>query len=216
MKDCFDSIFQAIDPFFVSEWRFLLVTGMLFFLCSSVLVPPSEPLAASSGAVLARYDHHLAIFLIIAVVSYHLGSCLWHVSGKRSRRARAAHAGQEGEPPLPARLLGKFYHATLKRVERGLEIDGGKLFVILRNVPLIRSVVSFPAGAAGFSGMQFHVSSLAGISVWVTLWSVAGFLFGKSIDRFAPPVVIGGFILFCIAAYFYSRNLGRRFLTESS
>jgi membrane protein DedA with SNARE-associated domain len=225
MKEFLSYFFETIDPFFISEWRFLVTTCILFFLCSSILVPPSEALAASSGAVLARYDHHFLFFLLAAVLFYHLGSCLWYLSGRRRAlggRPRGEESGEgkksesRGEGHRMARWLQVAYGASMTKVEKGIHLDGWRLFVVLRNVPVIRSVVSFPAGAAGLSGMRFHLSSLVGILIWVLLWSLSGFIFGKSLESYAPSIVIALFLLFCLAATVYMSRLGTRLLERKS
>lgn len=209
MNDLFARVLESVDPLFVSEGRFLLISALLFFLSAFILFPPSEPLAASSGIALARYEHHLLSFLLVAILCCHLGSCFWYLLGRRERRD---HRERRGWARVARKWMGPLYGATLKRLETGIDLDGGRLLVALRNVPLIRSLVSYPAAVAGLSGRRFHLSSIAGISIWLPLWVVAGLIFGKAVERYAQPVVVAIFLAFCVAAYLYAKHLGKRIL----
>lgn len=209
MNDLLAGILELVDPLFDSESRFLLISAGLFFLSALILFPPSEPLAASTGIALARYEHHLLPVLIVAIVCCHLGSCFWYALGRRSQDKPAEN---RGAPSLARRWMGPLYGLTLRRLETGLDVDGGRLLIALRNVPLIRSLVSFPAAQAGLAGRRFHLSSIAGISIWLPIWVVAGLLFGEAIERYAPPLVVAIFSAFCVAAYFYAKHLGKRIL----
>jgi len=206
MGPLFVQLQERVEPFLRGEGSFLLVAGLLFFLAALILFPPSEPLAAFSGIALARFEHRVLPFLLVAVLCYHLGSCGWYYLGCRDRGGRRSWSS------LLRRKMGPVYEITLAKLSSGMALDGGRLLLVLRNVPLIRSLVSYPAGMVGLRGGAFHLSSVAGIAIWLSIWSMAGFLFGKSIDHYARPVVIACFLLFCVGAYFYGRALGKRVL----
>ena len=209
MSNLFVRLQGWVEPFLLGEGSFLVVVAVLFFLAALVLFPPSEPLAAFCGIALARYEHHFVPFLLLAVLSYHLGSCGWYYLGCRDR------GGRRSGSALLRRKMGPVYEVTMSKLSSGMARDGGRLLLVLRNVPLIRSLVSYPAGMVGLRGAAFHVSSVAGIAIWLSIWSLAGFLFGKSIDHYARPVVVGVFVLFCVTAYFYGRSLGKRVLAQT-
>ncbi len=85
-------------------------------------------------------------------------------------------------------LAGKRWFVVLsqrdyERGERFFEQHGGKIVLLGRCVPLVRSVVSIPAGVARMSLIRFCAYTLAGSAVWNALFIGAGYQLGQNYHR---------------------------------
>lgn len=85
-------------------------------------------------------------------------------------------------------LAGKRWFVVLgqKDLERGdrfFERHGGKVVLAGRCVPLVRSVVSVPAGLAGMPIPRFVLYTVVGSGIWNALFIGAGWVLGDNYDR---------------------------------
>ena len=150
--------------------------GLLIFLENLIPPIPSEvilPLAgfrARTGAlnIWLTWPAATAGSIAGAVVLYGLGAWL-------------------GYDRLHA-LAGKrwFFLTSQKDLDRGEEIfekHGGKIVLLGRCVPVIRSVVSIPAGIARMPLPRFLMLTAIGSGVWNALFIGLGWVLGENWDR---------------------------------
>jgi membrane protein DedA with SNARE-associated domain len=167
----------------VANWVFSIVdslgaagVGLLIFLENLIPPIPSEvilPLAgfrARTGAlnIWLTWPAATAGSVAGAVVLYGLGAWL-------------------GYDRLHA-LAGKrwFFLTSQKDLDRGEEIfdkHGGKIVLLGRCVPVIRSVVSIPAGIARMPLPRFLMLTAIGSGVWNALFIGLGWVLGENWDR---------------------------------
>lgn len=166
----------------MTDWIFSVVDGLgalgvgLLILLENVIPPiPSEvilPLAgfrASTGAlsVLTVWPAATAGSVIGALLLYGLGAWLGH---ERLRRL-AGHRW--------------FIFASQKDIDRGDELfdrHGGKVVLLARCVPFLRSVVSIPAGISGMPVLRFTVLTTIGSGVWNAAFIGLGWALGENWD----------------------------------
>lgn len=150
--------------------------GLLIFLENLIPPIPSEvilPLAgfrARTGAlnIWLTWPAATAGSVAGAVVLYGLGAWLGY---------HRLHA-----------LAGKrwFFLTSQKDLDRGEEIfdkHGGKIVLLGRCVPVIRSVVSIPAGIARMPLPRFLMLTAIGSGVWNALFIGLGWVLGENWDR---------------------------------
>ncbi len=115
-------------------------------------------------------------------------------------------------------LAGKRWFVVLsqrdyERGERFFERHGGKIVLLGRCVPLVRSVVSIPAGVARMSLVRFCAYTLAGSAVWNALFIGAGYQLGQNYERvegWVSPIayaVLAAFVVW--VAWLTSRKIRR-------
>jgi membrane protein DedA with SNARE-associated domain len=164
----------------VAGWIFTIVdrlgalgVGLLIFLENVVPPIPSEvilPLAgfrARTGTLnlVTVWPAATAGSVLGALVLYGLGAWLGH------DRLRA----------LAARPW--FVLASVKDVDRGREAfarHGGKVVLLGRCVPFLRSVVSIPAGIEGMPITRFVLLTALGSGVWNAAFLGLGWLLGEN------------------------------------
>lgn len=94
------------------------------------------------------------------------------------------------------RLAGHrwFLLVSQKDLERGdavFDRHGGKVVLLARCVPFLRSVVSIPAGISGMPLVRFVVLTAIGSGVWNAAFLALGWVLGENweqVERFVGPV----------------------------
>ncbi|TQM39016.1 membrane protein DedA with SNARE-associated domain [Pseudonocardia cypriaca] len=175
----------------VADWVFSIVdrlgaagVGLLILLENVVPPIPSEvilPLAgfrARSGAlnVLAVWPAATAGSVLGALLLYGLGTWL----GYERLHRLAGH-----------RWFVFVSQKDLDRGERVFERHGGKVVLLGRCVPFLRSVVSIPAGIAGMPLSRFLVLTTIGSGVWNAAFIALGWALGNNwdqVERYLGPI----------------------------
>jgi membrane protein DedA with SNARE-associated domain len=164
----------------VADWIFTIVdrlgalgVGFLIFLENVVPPIPSEVILPLAGFrtrtgtlnVLTVWPAATAGSVLGALVLYGLGAWLGH---DRLRR-------------LAARPW--FVLASVKDIDRGRDLfarHGGKVVLLGRCVPFLRSVVSIPAGIEGMPLPRFVLLTALGSGVWNAAFLWLGWLLGEN------------------------------------
>jgi membrane protein DedA with SNARE-associated domain len=118
-------------------------------------------------------------------------------------------------------LAGKRWFVVLgqKDLERGdhfFEQHGGKIVLIGRCIPLVRSVVSVPAGISRMPIPRFVLFTVLGSAVWNALFITAGWLLGDNwgrVEGWIKPISYGVLALAVVAVLFLTGRKLRRYRT---
>jgi membrane protein DedA with SNARE-associated domain len=199
----------------VADWIFSIVdrlgplgVGLLIFLENVVPPIPSEvilPLAgfrARTGALdlLTVWPAATAGSVLGALVLYALGAWLGH------DRLRA----------LAARPW--FVLASVRDIDRGREVfarHGGKVVLLARFVPFLRSVVSIPAGIEGMPLPRFLLLTAIGSGLWNAAFLGIGWLLGENwaqVEGWLGPIsyVVVGLLVVGLVVLAVRRHRGRQ------
>jgi membrane protein DedA with SNARE-associated domain len=184
----------------VAEWIFGIIDSLgaigvgLLILLENVVPPiPSEvilPLAgyrASTGAfnVFAVWIAATLGALLGALILYGLGAWL----GYERLHRLAGHRW--------------FILASQKDIDRGDELfdtHGGKIVLLARCVPLVRSIVSVPAGLSGMPILRFSLFTAIGSGIWNAVFIGLGWFLGENwdqVEQYLGPIsyVVVGLLL---------------------
>lgn len=199
----------------VADWIFGIVDALgalgvgLLILLENVIPPiPSEvilPLAgfrARTGAlnVLTVWPAATAGSVLGALLLYGLGAWLGH----ERLRDLAGHRW--------------FIFASQKDIDRGDELfdrHGGKVVLLARFVPFLRSVVSIPAGISGMPLLRFTLLTAIGSGVWNAAFIWLGWVLGENwntVERWLGPVsyvVIGLLVVGLVVLAIRRRRSGQ-------
>ncbi|MDP8987548.1 MAG: DedA family protein [Actinomycetota bacterium] len=145
---------------------------------------PSEVVLPFAGFRAERGDLNLVLAWLAATVGALVGALILYGLG--------AWVGSE----RLHELAGKRWFVVLaqrdyERGERFFERHGGKIVLFGRCVPLVRSVVSVPAGVARMPVLRFCLYTAAGSAVWNALFIGAGYQLGQNyerVERWVSPV----------------------------
>ncbi len=174
---------------------------------------PSEVILPFAGFQADRGELNLVLAWVAATVGALVGALVLYGLG--------AWVGSE----RLHELSGKRWFVVLsqkdyERGERIFERHGAKFVLFGRCIPLVRSVVSVPAGVARMPLVQFCAYTVAGSAVWNALFIGAGYQLGRNYDRvevWVQPIaylVLAAFVLW--AAWLTVRKLRRLRTTRAS
>jgi membrane protein DedA with SNARE-associated domain len=163
---------------------------------SSVIPIPSELVMPPAG-----YLAHLGkMNMTAAIICGTLGSLV----GAYANYLAAHYLGR----PLLLKY-GKYVWITeekFAKVETFFHKHGEISTFIGRLLPVIRHLISLPAGLAGMNHWKFSLYTLAGAGLWCTVLTWIGYLIGKEealIVRYSHHAVIGAVIFSAVLAAVY-------------
>jgi len=161
-------------------------TGIFLLMAmeSSVIPIPSEIIMPPAGYLVHEGKMNMALVIVSGTLGSLFGAYVNYF---------AAH--WLGRP-----LLVKYGHyvlireETLVRVERYFAEHGEISTFIGRLLPVIRHLISIPAGLAGMNHLKFSLYTLLGAFLWVTILTFVGYFLGENqalIAQYSHQIVLG-------------------------
>ncbi|MEY3966926.1 MAG: hypothetical protein RLZ96_452 [Actinomycetota bacterium] len=196
--------------FAVSVINQIGLLGAALVIALEVVVPPipSEAILLLTGFNVATGTFGYLEAIIATSLGSLLGASLLYWLGRAFTEERLEQ--------LTAKY-GKFVGLPVRDLKRTLdwfERFGGPLVLFGRMFPIIRSLVSIPAGLVKLSLAKFYLFSTIGILAWNTLWITIGMNLGENWEQgeeFAQLLeyLVYGFIAIVLA--YLASNLIRQF-----
>jgi len=153
------------------QYGLLLIAAVVF--CEYMNLPgfPAGVIMPSIGVLIAQSELSLILTITLSVVSGVLGSlviyglCYW------------------GGEPIMEKLFGKNqkFHSFVRRCNEYIESQHGRGLAFCRLIPVLRTIVSIPAGLLRMPIRWFISWSALGIAVWNTLLISFGYLFSEKL-----------------------------------
>jgi membrane-associated protein len=165
---------KFLEPFAAAHPTgvYLLLMAIVFCETGLVVTPflPGDSLLFAVGAVAAGTAGSISLPLVIVLLclSANMGDLVNYSIG---RRVGPAVFSRES-----SFLLNKKH---LIEAQAFYDRHGRKTIILARFVPIIRTFAPFVAGIGRMSFMRFIGFSVGGGVLWVTLLSLAGYLFGQ-------------------------------------
>jgi membrane protein DedA with SNARE-associated domain len=118
--------------------------------------------------------------------------------------------GRAGGPPLLRRMRNNRYlgHGKLERAERWFNEHGSVTVFTSRLLPVVRTFISLPAGAAEMPLVSFSIYTIVGSAIWSAMLAIVGYLLGSQwhvIDQIIAPIgyVIAAVLVVAIAWWIF-------------
>ncbi|QBI52452.1 DedA family protein [Streptomonospora litoralis] len=148
--------------------------GVGLALLIETVFPPVPSEAVLPGAGFLAYDQKMNLWL--AILSATLGAVVgaWLLYGVGALLGRRRTRWIVDKLPL-------FDLEDFDKAERFFARWGGPAVLIGRCVPLVRSLVSIPAGIERMGIWRFTAYTFTGSAVWNSIWIGLGFAFGPAI-----------------------------------
>lgn len=173
---------------------YLILFAVIFAETGLVVTPflPGDSLLFAAGALAATGAMSVEIIVPTLIVAAIIGDAVNYAVG-----ARVAHRflpGGQGAGRLGQWVKPEHVHRAHEFFLR----HGGKAVVLARFVPIVRTFLPFVAGGAEMPYRQFAVYNVTGAVVWVTICTIAGYLFGNI------PIIKANFSLVVLGIVFVS------------
>jgi len=176
---------------------------LLMAMESSVIPVPSELVMPPAGYLAAQGRMNIWIAIVMGTTGSLIGAYANYY---------AAH--YLGRPLLLK--YGKYVWITeekFAKVEQYFKDHGEISTFIGRLLPVIRHLISLPAGLAGMNHVKFTIYTLAGAGIWVTILTFIGYFIGANqelIMQYSHQAVIGVVIVSAVIIALYVRNHKRK------
>jgi membrane protein DedA with SNARE-associated domain len=176
-------------------------TGIFLLMAmeSSVIPVPSELVMPPAGYLAQQGQMNIWVAILMGTV----GSLL----GAYANYYAAHYLGR----PLVLKY-GKYVWITeekFAKVEQYFRDHGEISTFIGRLLPVVRHLISLPAGLAGMNHAKFTLYTLAGAGIWVTILTWIGYIIGANqelIMQYSHQALIGVVVVSGVIIYFYIRN----------
>jgi len=161
---------------------------LLMAMESSVFPVPSELVMPPAGYLAQQGEMHIAAVILCGT----LGSLI----GAYANYFAAYYLGK----PLILKY-GKYVWITeekFAKVETFFKNHGEVSTFIGRLLPVVRHLISLPAGLAGMNHLKFSLYTLFGAGLWVTVLTYIGYFIGANrelIMRYSHKALIGALLL---------------------
>jgi membrane-associated protein len=155
----------------LGPWLYVVLFGIIFAETGLVITPflPGDSLLFAVGAVAAHPTSPIRLGLVafLLVVAAVLGDAVNYMIGAR--------LGPRVFTREDSWLLNKKH---LLRAHDFYEKFGGVTIILARFIPIVRTFAPFVAGIGKMSYRRFAVFNVAGGTVWILLFLLAGWSFG--------------------------------------
>jgi membrane protein DedA with SNARE-associated domain len=154
----------------VSSWGYPGIFGLMILESSSLPVP-SEVILPFSGYLVSTGQLNLWITIIVATVAAIVGSLIDYYIGLKGVEVLSKR-----------RVLGRvlFSMDQLAFADKWFSKYGSLTIFLARLIPGIRTLISFPAGAAKMPITKFLIYTTAGCILWNSLLIYVGYYLGNN------------------------------------
>jgi membrane protein DedA with SNARE-associated domain len=188
----------------VSSWGYAGIFGLMLLESSSLPVP-SEVVLPFAGYLVSIAQLNFGLAVLVATVAAITGSLIDYFIGLKGFQALAEH-----------RVLGRviFSKAQLETAGKWFKKYGSFMVFIARLIPGLRTIISFPAGAARMPLAKFVAFTMAGCLLWNGVLIYVGYYLGtnwREVAAVSQYVIVGVIVAFAvlIAVYLMFRRRKR-------
>lgn len=169
-------------------WTYLILFLIIFSETGLVITPflPGDSLLFATGALAATGAMNIFVLVVLLIAAAILGDSVnYWVGSKLGTRIFKEDA----------RVLKTEY---LRRTQVFYDKYGGKVIIIGRFIPIVRTYAPFVAGAARMSYPKFLTYNVVGGVIWILIFLLSGYAFG------GMPFVEDNFFLVVLVIIFLS------------
>lgn len=188
------------------------LTALLLLMISngSFSMPPSEAVLALGGAWAASGHFSLYSVCFVSIVGNFIGTIALYFLGKHIGIAWIDNLRNRiSSLHVPQWLVNiAFANPTvIEALSKYLRTRGAPWIGIWRCFPVIRSIVSVPAGMIGMPMSKFIFWTLAGISIWDLSWIGVGYFLGENWNNLSRQYVTAILIVLGLLCLVFVRRV---------
>lgn len=187
---------------------------LLLIMIENVFPPiPSEIILCFGGFMTTSTKLTIVGVIISATIGSVLGAIILYFIGKILNKERLIK--------IVSGKVGKILRLKEKDIEmadKWFDTKGAKTVLICRFIPIVRSLISIPAGMSEMPFPKFLVLTTLGTVIWNTVLTILGSIMGENwskiveiIDKYANITLIILIIVFVIGVtYFYYKRTKKK------
>ncbi len=185
----------------INDLGYFAIAFLIFI--ENVFPPiPSEVILLFGGFMTLKSSMNIPLVIISATIGSVLGAAVLYLIGRLLNMER-----------LKKLIAGKFGKITRLKIEHIEKANSwftkyeAKAVLICRCVPIVRSLISIPAGMSQMKPLPFFLLTTIGSLVWNTVITVIGALAGEAWDKMIVyidiygKIVLGGVVIVAIIAF---------------
>lgn len=183
---------------------------MLSMFIESFFVPiPSELIMPFAGFIASQGKMNLVLLIVVGGFSSYLGSLPFYFLG---------YLGSKGAVENFFKKYGKYFFISPTDVDKAFEVfkrHGNAIVLVGRIIPIVRSLISIPAGIAKMNFLYFSVFTVVGSLLWSGILASLGFIVGNNwsvvsqhISQYENVVlvVLIGFVIWIVISKIFKRD----------
>jgi membrane-associated protein len=191
----------------ISDFGFLGLLLVIFAECGILIgiVLPGDSLLFTAGLLMAGPDPLLDQPLWLACLALWVAAVLGNYVGYM--------IGRRAGPAMFSRPNSRFFkQAYVERTAEFFEQFGGRSIVLARFVPIVRTLITFMAGAAKMDLRVFMTYSAIGGALWASGLTALGYSLGEVefIEQNLEPVIVGIVALSFVPVFLHLRKERRK------
>lgn len=177
---------------------------LLMVMESMILPTPSELVMPFAGFLISSGEMKFSLVIIFSTLGSLVGSLLSYYLGRYGGNRFVLRYGKYF-------LLNEEH---LIKTERWFSKKGDLTIFIGRFIPVVRHVISIPAGIGKMNIKKFMIYTILGAGIWNSFLTYIGFVLGKNwktIKQYSDYISWGIlFIILIIGAYFLWKEIKKR------
>ena len=169
---------------------------------------PSEVILLFGGFMTTYTKLNIVIMIIAATLGSILGAIVLYYIGKifNKDRLKKIISGKIGK-------ILRLKNSDIDKADKWFDTKGNKTVFFCRFIPIVRSLISIPAGMSEMPMGKFLVYTTFGSLIWNTVLVAIGSIVGENwtsiltiFDTYSSIVVVVIAIIFVICVYLFYRN----------
>ena len=189
--------------------------GVFFFIFVENIFPPipSELILLFGGFMTTFTGLHVVGVIIAATLGSLLGAIVLYYIGKilNKERLKRIVSGKVGK-------VLRLKESDIEKADHWFDTKGNKTVFFCRFIPIVRSLISIPAGMSEMPMIKFLIYTICGSLIWNSVLTIIGAQVGDNwesivgiFDQFSHIVLILLVIVFVlIVGIFYYKRLHKK------
>ena len=201
---------EALMLQIIENWGYLGV-GMLIAIENIFPPIPSEVILAFGGFMTTKTALNVVGVIISATLGSTIGAIVLYLIGKILNKERLERivSGKIGK-------VLRLKKSDIEKADKWFDTKGQKTVFICRFIPIVRSLISIPAGMSEMNIWKFLLYTVLGSTIWNTVLVILGRALGESwetvvniFDKFSDVILVIlviAFIAFIVWWFGFRKN----------
>ncbi len=203
-----------MEEFILSMMNQFGYIGVFLLIAIENIFPPipSEVILLFGGFMTTYSELNIVVMVIFATLGSLLGAIVLYYIGKilNKERLKKIVSGKVGK-------ILRLKNSDIEKADHWFDTKGNKTVFFCRFIPIVRSLISIPAGMSEMPLGKFFLYTTTGSLIWNTVLIVIGAIVGenwKSIlnifDTYSNVVLVLLIIIFIIGVYVFYHTKKRK------